>query len=176
MIGHSSFSGTRLRMHVNQPILVGVSLMLLAMEGVHASDQCFIDAATRYKLNPVLLKSIAKVESNFNPRAVNRSNKNGSYDIGVMQINSWWVPRLVKYGIQEQHLYDACMNIHVGAWILAQEVAKHGYSWKAVGAYNAKSIGKQIKYASKVLRIAHAENQSLTQELTAAKRGVIRIH
>ncbi len=41
-----------------------------------------------------LLRSIAEAESGLNPAAINR-NSNGTYDFGVMQINSSWEKILV---------------------------------------------------------------------------------
>jgi soluble lytic murein transglycosylase-like protein len=48
---------------------------------------CFEDAGNKYGINPILLESIARVESNLNPKAINK-NTNGTSDIGLMQINS----------------------------------------------------------------------------------------
>lgn len=112
---------------------------------------CWEDAAARYGINPYLLYAIAKTESGLNPQAVNR-NRNGTYDIGLMQINSSWLPALRKYGLDEQHLYDPCTSIQVGAWILAQNMQKMGNSWEAVGAYNARDAQLRMKYATKVYR------------------------
>lgn len=112
---------------------------------------CWEEAGARYNVNPYLLYAIAKTESGLNPSAVNR-NRNGSYDIGMMQINSLWFPELRKYGLDEKQLYDPCTSIHVGAWILAQNMRRLGNSWEAVGAYNAGKPDLRLKYALKVYR------------------------
>ena len=69
-----------------------------------------------------------------------------------MQINSSWLPTLASHGINEHHLFDACTSIHVGAWILAGNVSRLGYTWEAVGAYNARSAPLRRAYAHKVHR------------------------
>lgn len=123
-----------------------------AMLACGGANACWEDAAARYGVNPYVLYAIAKTESGLNPSAINRANKNGSYDIGLMQINSAWLPTLRKHGIDEAQLWDACTNIHVGAWVLAQNMRRMGNSWEAVGAYNARDAQLRIKYALKVYR------------------------
>lgn len=120
-------------------------------------NNCWVSAGKRYSVDPWLLYTISSVESGMNPLAVN-VNKDESRDLGLMQINSWWLPQLSKFGITEESLFDACTNINVGAWILAQNIGQFGHSWDAVGAYNA-GTGKSLErtelrasYAHKIYR------------------------
>lgn len=108
--------------------------------------------AARWGVNPHILYAIAKTESNLNPRAINRANNNGSEDVGMMQINSFWFPILARKGISREDLFDACVSLDVGAWILSQNMERHGNTWKAIGAYNAVTPSKQQVYADKVFR------------------------
>ena len=73
------------------------------------------------------------------PDAMNNSHiaRTGTVDIGLMQINSSHLPWLSKYGIAREHLLDACTNVHVGAYLLAENMQRYGDTWEAVGAYNA---------------------------------------
>lgn len=134
---------------------IAAALMLLS-PGL-ASANCWKDAATYHGVDVWLLYSIAWVESGFNPKAIGR-NKNGTVDIGMMQINSIWVRQLGQYGISSSSLSDACTSVYVGAWILAKNIKRHGYTWRAIGSYNSANPQKGYKYASKV----YAAHRKLT--------------
>jgi soluble lytic murein transglycosylase-like protein len=111
-----------------------------------SSAFCFEEAGRLYGLNPRLLWSIAKVESDFNPTAINRREKD--FDYGVMQINSWWYRRLGKK--RWMALADPCYNVKTGAWILAQSIREHGGLWQGVGYYHAQSQVHRDRYVKKV--------------------------
>ncbi|MBL8345280.1 MAG: lytic transglycosylase domain-containing protein [Rubrivivax sp.] len=100
---------------------------------------CLDNAAAERGLDARLLRAVARAESNLNPLAVNRTHveRTGTVDVGLLQINSSWLPTLGRYGIREHHLYDACTNARVGAWLLADALARYGNTWNAVGSYNA---------------------------------------
>lgn len=121
---------------------------------IKGSKPCWEEAAAFHNVDPWLLMSIAYVESRFNPNAVNR-NKNGSYDTGMMQINSIWFPTLRKNGIDPNLLKDACASTYIGAWILSKNIKQYGYTWRAIGAYNSAKPSLGYKYAKKVYE-AHA--------------------
>ncbi|MCK4118400.1 lytic transglycosylase domain-containing protein [Ralstonia nicotianae] len=112
---------------------------------------CLDDAALFHGVSPVLLRAIAKWESGMRATVVNR-NKNGTEDIGLMQINSSHLPRLAAFGITRQRLFDPCTNAYVGAWILRANLDRYGPTWTAVGAYNATSDDKRMAYARNIYR------------------------
>ena len=148
---------------------VVTAIALLAALPAHA---CWEAAAVRYGVSSELLYAIARTESALDPHAVGR-NRNGTRDIGLMQINSAWLPTLAAHGIGERDLFDPCTSIHVGAWILAGNVQRLGYTLEAVGAYNAACtrlkgqdcIDARQKYAWKVYRayigMSNAKRQKL---------------
>ncbi|KAB8065248.1 lytic transglycosylase domain-containing protein [Janthinobacterium violaceinigrum] len=132
-----------------------VVLAALLLAGAFSSmpaQACWREIGAKYGISPYLLHAIAKTESNLNPRIVSRPNANGSYDIGLMQINSSWLPIIARYGITEAQLLEPCVSIEVGAWILAQNIHRLGNSWTAVGAYNSPNAATGLRYAARVYR------------------------
>ena len=113
------------------------AVMILALSG--CASACWDEAARVYGVDPWLLYGIATVESALDPYALNLGHfrRTGSYDIGLMQINSRNLPALAKQGVTPEHLWDACTSVYVGARILREKLDRHGDTWEAVGAYNA---------------------------------------
>lgn len=124
---------------------------------VRRSGQACWDEAARYHgLDPWLLYAVAYVESTHNPGVISKPNRNGTYDIGLMQVNSVHLPRLSRYGITQATLMDACASTYVGAWIMADNIRRYGWSWQAIAAYNVGSLNTPARatigrrYAGKV--------------------------
>lgn len=132
----------------------GGLLMVMSLGAVPAHAYCWVSAGQQHAIEPELLQAIADVESGQMADAMNY-NKNGTRDIGLMQINSSHLHRLSAQGITEQRLLDEpCLSVEVGASVLAGFVSLYGYNWTAVGAYNAGNApGRQaarLRYAHKV--------------------------
>ncbi len=108
---------------------------------------CFNEAGARYGVSPLLLWSISRHESKHSPTAIHL-NRNGSYDFCHMQINSSWAN---KIGMRSwMGLGDPCHCTMIGAWVLAHCIQRYGYTWEAVGCYNAQSPDKRRAYAGKI--------------------------
>jgi soluble lytic murein transglycosylase-like protein len=134
---------------------------------------CYSQAAARYGVPDKLLRAIARVESGtLNAATAENENKDGTRDIGRMQINTRWLGALKQFGITEDSLRNECTSIQVGAWILADNVNRLGLSWDAVGAYNVgcRKLDKQEcerrrnLYAWKVFRAIKPNDQIVKEE------------
>ncbi|WP_339057578.1 lytic transglycosylase domain-containing protein [Candidatus Regiella endosymbiont of Tuberolachnus salignus] len=134
--------------------------LLLGLSG-SANALCFQAAGLRYQVDPLLLKAMAVQESGLDPRAVNiNRNKAGkalSTDYGLMQINSRHIPTLVSMGViksKKELLSNACLNVQIGAWILAKHLQRCGVNWPCLGSYNAgfarHNHPRRMQYARRV--------------------------
>lgn len=130
-------------------IVLILLLSSLALPAYAGDEYCFEEAASRYHVPAALLWAVAKVESGFNPTAINW-NRNGSLDYGVMQINSFWLKSIGED--RWKALGDPCFNIHMGAYVMADCLRRYGYTYEGIGCYNADSYDKRIRYASKVVK------------------------
>lgn len=115
--------------------IVGI---ILAITSLCASpyDHYFAEAGKAFGVEPSLLNRIAMIESSMNPRAVN-INKNGTVDIGLMQINTIHLQRLKKVGVTKEALKDPEVNIYVAALLLSSHIRKRGYNLDAIGCYHS---------------------------------------
>jgi Soluble lytic murein transglycosylase and related regulatory proteins (some contain LysM/invasin domains) len=157
-----------MHMHGRWAVAACLAVHLCAAAAAPPWKRCFSTYGETYHLSPRLLIAIARQESGLNPAARHR-NRDGSMDLGLMQVNSSWLPTLSAAGVREQDLLDACTSIRVGAWILARAVARFGYSWEAVGAYNA---GPSRDARRRRARYAQQVASHLLRDVSAASGGV----
>ena len=85
-------------------------------------------------------------------------NKNGSYDLGVFQINSHWLGLLAGlYGTDratvENHLrWNGCFSAAMAAWVLHKKITEVGGDfWRGVGNYNSANPPYHDHYLDKVV-------------------------
>ena len=132
-----------------------------------------------------LVEAIARQESGLNPLAVNIAGKSyypatreeaerliqkaiaagQSFDVGMMQVNNWWMER---FAIDPFSLLDPATNERWGKWILAEEISRHGLSWKAVGKYHSPDPERGRQYAWLVYRHYAGQRASKVEEVPRA--------
>lgn len=119
---------------------------------------CFNQAAKMLSVDREILISIGKQESNYRATALN-VNKDLTVDVGVMQINTRHLPMLGLANISKRDLFEPCLNVHIGAFVLKECERVFGKTWEAVGCYNAgtssrlKSVQNRQSYAKTIKSI-----------------------
>lgn len=114
-----------------------------------AHADCFEDAANYQHVNPTVLRAIAWQESHGRPEAWH-VNRNGSIDLGMMQINSIHLANLGQFGVSGDMLMDACVSVYVAAWHLKKMMTKYGNTWAAVGAYHSETPRERTIYEGQI--------------------------
>ncbi|WP_454754789.1 lytic transglycosylase domain-containing protein [Cupriavidus necator] len=137
---------------------MGATALGITCASAPAVADCLDDAAAYHGVGALLVRGIAKAESGMRANAVNR-NTNGSEDLGLMQINTVHLPRLARYGVTRERLFDPCVSAYVGSWILRACLDRYGHTWNAVGCYNAGSPDKRLKYANRIYAVLQATHK-----------------
>jgi soluble lytic murein transglycosylase-like protein len=135
-----------------------------------AAVSCWIHASAAFHVPAGLLVAIAEVESGHRPDAVAVA-RNGTRSVGLMQINSSWFAALRQRGIAEERLFDPCVNVQVGAWILSQNVGRYGMTWEAIGAYYAGPYDERSQRWKLPLYREYAQKVLSTWTRQRARRG-----
>jgi hypothetical protein len=116
--------------------------------------ECFVREADRNGLDPYVLLAVMKTE-NGRPGEVAR-NSNGTQDLGIMSINTVWIPELARrLGRSETSVAltlasDGCANVAAGAWILKQKIVEAGSVWEGVARFHSRNPAKQGPYLRRV--------------------------
>lgn len=118
---------------------------------------CLTEAAATHRLSPAMLVVLLNVESGALGR-VSR-NTNGTVDIGPMQVNTIWVPKIAAHwNTAPAAAYAAlrdnlCANLEGGAWILRQAMDEaRGDLWGGVGIYHSHNPRHSAPYLRQVLK------------------------
>lgn len=146
------------------------------MERQAAIEPLFDAPCAKYDVPKTLALAIARQESGCHPYILNVGGKDvrprtkdeavriaraamragRSVDIGIMQINSYW---LRKYGWPVEQVLEPRNNAKIGVWILAQEIRRHGLTWRAVAYYHTplhRNPERGRAYAQSIVR--HVRN------------------
>lgn len=114
---------------------------------------CMIVVAAAAALPPRVLPVIQKIEGGA--VGVVHQNGNGTQDLGVMQVNTLWLPTLAaRAGFSEAEtrrklVNDPCFNIAAAALILRGYMAEtHGALLPAIGDYHSHTPALNSAYAA----------------------------
>ena len=166
-------------------LLIMMTAFLWAAPTSAATDELrltamFDEVCQEMEISKPLVMSIARVESGIHPWVLNIQGRSyrfaskaealaraqvawaagQSFDVGVMQVNRWWLSR---YNISLEAALDPLANIYLGGWILKQELRRHKDLRKAVGAYHSPNPQRARRYADQVLK-ALGENPVVTPQ------------
>lgn len=117
-------------------------------------ERCVSYSANYFNINKNVIKSIIIVEGG--KAGTMSRNSNGTYDMGIMQINTIHLPDIRrKYPTVtwREVAYDPCINIGIGTWILSQrlsEVKDRQDYWIGVGNYHSKTPKYRNRYLKKI--------------------------
>ncbi|MGI4945027.1 MAG: lytic transglycosylase domain-containing protein [Janthinobacterium lividum] len=118
---------------------------------------CLAFVSQLYDLPPRVLPSIQAVEGGG--IGVVHRNTDGSEDMGVMQINTTWLPTLARYSqqsipeVRHQLLTSPCYNISAAGMILHGYLKETGGDlMQAIGNYNSHTPIHNHVYQVKVMR------------------------
>jgi hypothetical protein len=120
---------------------------------------CMALVAQVYGLPPRVLPSIQAVEGG-GPGIVH-VNQNGSEDLGVMQVNTLWIPVVAAYShlapgeVRDKLLNHACFNIAAAGLIMRTYLTEsRGDLMRAVGNYHSHTPALHSVYRLKVMQSA----------------------
>lgn len=178
------------------PLLITCGLVLAPGAGLAASSvrlagldnpehiRCARKASATYRVPLAAVLVVLDVERGWVGAEQPNTREDGSvhsHDLGPMQINdAAWGRRLAEAGIsREQVRDDACINIHVGTWILAGHIADLAHERattpgeipllaEAILRYHSRTRRFQDRYADLVRAAIERGLQSITSDREGA--------
>ena len=120
---------------------------------------CMAAVSAFYHLPPKALPAIHLIESGHAGSI--GYNRNGTEDLGVMQVNTAWIPELARRTRLPQSrlrialIRQDCFNIAVAGAILRIYLNEaHGDAVTAIGYYHSHTPGRREAYAMRVLALS----------------------
>ena len=120
---------------------------------------CMVTVAAFYHLPPNALAAIQRTEAGHLGSV--RHNRNGTDDLGPMQVNTAWLPVLSRRtGLSQRRLRaaligQACFNVAVAGAILRLSLDQAGGDLlTAIGYYHSHTPGLRYAYARRVLDLS----------------------
>ncbi len=111
------------RLKVVIVIIIVFSAILFLLDGIGKNifPLEYRDLVLRYaqenELDPLLVFSVIKAESNFNPNATSHKNARGLMQI-IDDTGIWAAEKIGIEGFRVESLYDPEVNIKIGCWYL----------------------------------------------------------
>jgi hypothetical protein len=140
---------------------------------------CMLAVSQFYHLPPRVLPSIQVVEAG-QPGTVSR-NFNGTADLGVMQVNTRWLPYIARAWhmtprvVAGRLINDPCFNIAVAGAIMRIYLDEsHGNVVQAVGYYHSHTPELAGWYQVRVIRASFVLFGRPAPEATKARRQSAR--
>ncbi|MCL2875021.1 MAG: transglycosylase SLT domain-containing protein [Betaproteobacteria bacterium] len=133
-----------------------------------ATVDCVIKAAQRQGVPANVLLAIASVEGGKNGQVV--ENKNGTYDLGHLQINSIHFTPNGRFGklpiTKEDVTWRGCYNAELAAWMLRQHLEEPDSRqdfWTRAANYHSHTPELNARYRQKLIPLSVAWGDWLQQ-------------
>ncbi|MDR1165827.1 MAG: lytic transglycosylase domain-containing protein [Deltaproteobacteria bacterium] len=123
--------------------------------------QCLAESGEKFAVPLALILIVLNVEGGA--IGLESPNSNGSHDLGPMQINTLWLPKLNALGITRELLRDnGCVNVAVGAWLLRHHLKEEANPFRAVSLYHSRDPERRGIYLARALRLSANLNVNAT--------------
>lgn len=120
---------------------------------------CFLGVAQLHGLPPRVLPALQATEGGW-VGAV-QQNRNGTEDLGLMQVNTVWIAPLSRgtslpqAEVRRRLIFEPCFGIAVaGAILHLHMITEDGNLMRAIGNYHSRTPGLNEAYQNRVLRNA----------------------
>jgi hypothetical protein len=140
---------------------------------------CMLAVSQLYHLPPRVLPSIQVVEAGH-PGTISR-NFNGTADLGVMQVNTRWLPYIARAWhmkprvVASRLINDPCFNVAAAGAIMRIYLDEsHGNVVEAVGYYHSHTPELATWYQIRVIQASFVLFGRPAPERTTSRRRIAR--